>query len=73
MRTTLQIDDEVLEAARRRAETIGSTVDRVITDLAREGLAPQLRMSPRSAFPVFEVAADAPPITPEMVRRALEE
>ena len=73
MRTTLQIDDEVLESARRRAETTGSTVDRVITALAREGLAPQLRELPKSASPVFEVAADAPPITPDMVRRALEE
>lgn len=65
MRTTLQIDDEVLEVARRRAEATDS-----ITDLARKGLALQ---SPRSAFPVFEVAPDAPPITPEIVRRALEE
>jgi hypothetical protein len=73
MQTTLQIDDEVLEAARSRAESLGSTVDRVITDLAREALALRLQAAPKTAFPVFEVDPDSAPITPEMVKRALEE
>jgi len=29
--------------------------------------------SPKGVIPVFDVAPDATPITPEMVRRALEE
>jgi hypothetical protein len=40
MRTTLDIDDDVLQAAKEIAVTQGSTAGRVLSDLARKGLAP---------------------------------
>ena len=40
MRTTLDIDDDVLQAAKEIAVTQGSTAGKVLSDLARKGLAP---------------------------------
>lgn len=34
---------------------------------------PPPRLATRGSFPVFEVPADAPPITPERVREILDE
>ena len=73
MRTTLQIDDDILEAARGLAEAENRTVGQVVSRLARRGLAPRPQEATDSGFPVFAVSVDAPPITLEMVRRAAEE
>ena len=73
MRTTLQIDNDVLEAARSLAKAENRTVGQVVSRLARRGLAPRPQEATDSGFPVFAVSADSPPITPEMVRRAADE
>jgi len=73
MRTTLVIEDDVLEAARSLAEAEGKSVGEVISTLARRGLAPQPQETTEGSFPVFTVSAGAKPITMEMVQRALEE
>lgn len=73
MRTTLAIDDDVLEAAKSLARSEDRTIGEIISDLARKGLAPEPRLAMRGSFPVFEVSPQAPPITPERVRRALDE
>ena len=73
MRTTLQIDDDVLEASRSLAEAEGRTLGQVVSRLARRGLAPRPQETTDSGFPVFSVSAGAPPITLEMVKRASEE
>jgi hypothetical protein len=73
MRTTVAIDDDVLEAARSLAHAEQRSVGDVLSDLARRGLAPRPRFAVRSGFPVFEVSPDAPPITSERVREALDE
>ena len=39
MRTTLEIDDDILQAAKDLAQSRGSTAGRVISDLARQALA----------------------------------
>jgi hypothetical protein len=64
MRMTLKIDDDVLEAARRVAAAEGRTLGKVVSELARRGLP--------DPFPVFEVPPDAPPITLQMVKDALD-
>jgi hypothetical protein len=43
MRTTLDIDDDVLQAAREIAALRGSTAGKVISELARRGLEPRSR------------------------------
>jgi hypothetical protein len=40
MRTTLDIGDDVLQAAKELARREGRTAGEVLTDLARKGLAP---------------------------------
>lgn len=73
MRTTVAIDDDVLEAARSLARSEQRSLGEVISDLARQGLSPPPRLSVRSGFPVFEVSPEAPPITPERVRELFDE
>jgi hypothetical protein len=47
MRTTLDIEDDVLQAAKELAEREGSTAGRVISALARRGLsAPETKGKP---------------------------
>jgi hypothetical protein len=73
MRTTLEIDDDVLQAARSAATAEGKSVGKALSDLARLGLESRSRSKTRSGFPLFDVAPDTPPITLEMVKDALDE
>jgi hypothetical protein len=73
MRTTLKIDDEILRVARSIASEQNKTIGEVISELARRGLRPSVPSRMRHGFPVFDVSQEAPPLTPEMVRQALEE
>ena len=74
MRTTLSLDDDVVEAARALARIDRRSLGEVVSELARRGLAPP-RVEPddENGFPVFRVGSDAPPNTEEMVRAALDE
>lgn len=72
MRTTLQIDDDVLESARQIASADGRSLGAVISALVRRALEPTpIRQG--SAFPVFDIRPDAPVITDQDVARALDE
>ncbi|MEA2165734.1 MAG: hypothetical protein QOK37_3861 [Thermoanaerobaculia bacterium] len=73
MRTTLDIDEDVLQAARSVASAEGKNIGKALSDIARRGLAPRSQTKTRSGFPVFEVAPDSPAITLEMVKDALDE
>lgn len=72
VRTTVRIDDDVLDAARELAAAEGKTVGAVLSELARRTLRPT-PIRAGADFPVFDVAPDAPPITPEDVARAQDE
>jgi hypothetical protein len=72
MRTTLDIDDAVLAAARAIATDEGRSVGSVVSDLARRSLVPQQRTD-SDEIPTFEVSAEAEPLTPEMVKLAMDE
>lgn len=72
MRTTLDLDDDVMAAARELAAAERRSLGSVVSDLARRGLLPA-RVATEGDLPVIRVPAGAPPITPEMVRRALDE
>ena len=73
MRTTINLDPDVYRAAVSLAAERKSSIGKVLSDLARRGLAPSVRMKEGSGFPVFDVPDDAPPITLEMVREAGED
>lgn len=72
MRTTLNIDDDVAAAARELAADEHRSLGAVISELARRGLTPA-RVEVAGGLPVIRVPKGTPPITPEMVRRGLEE
>jgi hypothetical protein len=73
MRTTLNLDDDVLRAVRSLARERGESLGAVVSDLVRKALRPQEPAAYSSDFPVFVVRENAPPITPEMVDSALED
>ncbi len=72
MRTTLNIDEDVVTAARELAAGERRSLGAVISELARRGLTPA-RVESEGGLPVIRVPAGTPPITPGMVRRALDE
>ena len=55
MRTTLDIDEDVLLAAKELAAATGRTAGQVVSDLARKGLAPAASGPPasRNGVPVL--------------------
>lgn len=72
MRTTLELDDDVVAAARELAADGRRSLGSVISELARRGLTPA-QIEVDGDLPVIRVPAGTPPITPQMVRRALDE
>lgn len=73
MRTTINLDEDVLEAARAIARAERRGLGLVVSDLARRGLVPQEpRIDDDDGFPVFRVPPGSPPITGEMVQSAVE-
>jgi len=72
VRTTLELDDDVIGAARELAADAGRSLGSVVSELARRGLTPA-RVEADGDLPVIRVPTGTPPITPQMVRRALDE
>lgn len=72
MRTTLMIDDDVLDVVRAIASAEGRSMGSVITDLTRRALAPA-NLTYRDGIPVFEVSASAPPFGSGEVMRAVSD
>lgn len=74
MRTTLEIDDDVMQAARELARLKNQGIGRSISELARRGMQPNT--------PIFEVVDGIPmlkhgpgaiTVTTEMVRNLMDE
>ena len=74
MRTTLDIDEDVLQAAKELAAEKGTTAGRILSELARRALAPQGR-SPRKrhGVPILPPRKGARFVTLEMVNRLRDE
>jgi hypothetical protein len=72
MRTTLEIDDDVVAAARELAGEERRSLGAVISELARRGLTPA-KVEVSGDLPLIRVPAGTAAITQEMVRRALDE
>ncbi|MDN5851168.1 MAG: antitoxin [Gammaproteobacteria bacterium] len=69
MRTTLNLEDDALEAARKLAAVRRQPLGRVISELVRRGLAVRSSYpASEDGFPVFQVAENSPPITLEDVK-----
>ena len=72
MRTTLEIDDDLITSAKVLAQHEGRSLGSVISDLVRKGLTPA-KIDSEDGLPVIGGPAGSTPITPEMVARALDE
>jgi len=74
MRTTLDLDDRVLAAARELAAARRKSLGEVVSELAARGLRPDPNaLAQEDGLPVFAVPRDAPPLTLEIVERALDD
>lgn len=74
MRTTLDIDDDVLRAARQLAESTGQSIGKAVSKLARAGLrGPDGRRDVRNGVKLLPVRHDAPGATLEEVNRLRDE
>jgi hypothetical protein len=74
MRTTLDIDEDVLESAKELAARQGKTAGRVLSELARSALAPRDR-SPRklNGVPILPKRRGKQIVTPETVSNLRDE
>jgi hypothetical protein len=71
MRTTLSIDDDVLQAARCLADARHIPLGEAISTLARRGMQQIGLRQSAAGIPVFDVPADFPLITDADVARIL--
>ncbi len=74
MRTTLNIDDEILEAAKSIARERSLSVGVVLSELARRGLRPDTtNLRKHKGFPVFDISRDGTVLTLDRVKRYEDE
>lgn len=74
MQTTIDIDEDILQAARDRAEATGRTPGEVISELARMALATQRyeQLPRRNGFPQLDLDPSIV-ITPELIEDILND
>ena len=73
MRTTLDLEDDVLLAAKEIARQRGISVGKVMSDLARQALTRRVAATPRHGLPLFPVQPDAGVVTLELVNQLRDE
>jgi hypothetical protein len=73
MRTTVDLEEDVLLAAKEIARQRVMTVGQVLSDLARQALTRRIPVSTKHGLPVFPVQADAGVVTLELVNRLRDE
>ena len=74
MRTTLNLDSDVLEAAKMLAARERKPLGTVISDLLRRSVEPpRTPARERNGIPLFPVAQGARAVSPEMVKELLDE
>ena len=74
MRTTVNIDDDVLRAAKEMASLTGRTLGEVLSDLARAALArPHGEVTLRNGVPLLDPTGEAGVVTSEDIDHLLDE
>jgi hypothetical protein len=71
MRTTIDLDAEILAAAKKLAAAQSQSIGKIVSELARAGLEARANRDhgSSSGFPVFKVHKGAAPIALEDVKR----
>lgn len=74
MRTTLDVNEDVLSAVKELAESQNRTAGQVISDLARQSLrAPRTKERKRNGFTLMPRRKGGKPVTMELVNRLRDE
>ncbi len=73
MRTTVDLEEDILLAAKEIAKRRGNTLGQVISDLARQALIRRSSISKKHGLPLFPVQPDAGVVTLELVNRLRDE
>jgi hypothetical protein len=69
MRTTLSLDDDILELAARQAKLRGVSLSKTVSDLLRRGLSCPTPAQNKGGIVIFKLPDDSPTVTTEEVRR----
>jgi hypothetical protein len=69
MRTTLSLDDDVLEEVRAYAKSRDVALGKAVSDLVRRGLNAPLRTRIVNGFHVADLPPDSPPVSPELIKK----
>jgi hypothetical protein len=73
MRTTLNLDDDVLELLKEYAESRSVALGRAASELVRRGLAAPVQTRMVNGFHVVVLPANSPRVTSEKVKQLLED
>ncbi len=73
MRTTVDLEEDILFAAKEIARQRGKTLGRVLSDLARQSLTRQSPVSTMQGLPLFPVQPNAGVVTLELVNQLRDE
>lgn len=73
MRTTVDLEEDVLLAAKEIAKQRGNTLGQVLSDLARQTLTRRVCISKKHGLPLFPIKPDAGVVTLELVNRLRDE
>jgi hypothetical protein len=73
MRTTVDLEEDVLLAAKEIARQQGRTLGRVLSDLARQALTRRPPVANEHGLPQFPVQPDAGVVTLDLVNRLRDE
>ena len=73
MRTTVNLPDDVYEAARSLAGANRVSLGDALAQLVRRGLRPAVSIRTDNGFPCFDIPEDSPPITLEQTLAAEDE
>lgn len=69
MRTTLALDDDVLELVARQAKARGLSLGKAVSELIRRGLNAPTQAQERDGVVMFRLPQDSPPVSSQAVRR----
>ncbi len=73
MRTTLSLDDDIVEPVKSFAERRNISMGKAVSELVRQGLNAPLRTKIENGFVVVDLPPDSPVVTDEHVRKLLDE
>jgi hypothetical protein len=69
MRTTLTLDDDLIDVVTRQAKLRGVSLGRTVSDLVRRGLNAPTPSQDKNGLVVFHLPADSPTVTTAEIRR----